>query len=225
MTAKVRQWIGRSMRRLLRNRIVTVRKLNIKEADLSLPRAKQSVQSIDVKYRIGTIEDLDSLTPELGYTEARKAQAKADIESGDVMAVGVHQGKGVSFGWISFRELQIYNTKLPLGPGWAAGGKGVLTIPEYRGKGINNGSGAFRWHLARERGVRKTIAWDVSSHEVWDHKAAAGTSSHRRIGKMWTVLLFQRWRFTRIPAWLPAYLLTDVRDTTGVRAEEFSEAH
>ena len=78
-------------------RIVWVDVLVITEHDLTQRRDRKP-PSITVEFRVGTFEDLDSLTPELGYSDKVKAQAKEDMEAGDIMSVGIHEGEIVHVG-------------------------------------------------------------------------------------------------------------------------------
>ena len=168
---------------------------------------EERLPSISVEFRQATPEDIDLLTlEEHGYGETEKSRAKRRLEEGELCTIGVHQGKIIFITWIYFKEFEYAGATLPLGPGWADADD-TRTVEKYRSKGLAQAGTYYGSTLSRSKGVKRHISWvDVRNRTSL---VAFRKTPLRIIGTMWTVLLFRRWRFTRVPKWLGLYLLSE----------------
>ena len=203
--------VGGFLWRLSRG-VVAYNKAFVFVRDLGLAM-EERVPFISVAFRVATPQDIDSLTAqEHGYGEVETERAKRRVEEGQLCTIGVHEGKIIFITWIYFGQFEYAGVTLPLGPGWAHPGD-TRMVEQYRNKGLAQAGNYYCSSLARSKCAKRYVSWvDVRNRASL---LAFRKTGSRNIGTMWTVLLLRRWRFTRVPKWLEAYLLSEPgRSTT-----------
>ncbi|MCI0545999.1 MAG: hypothetical protein L0027_01805 [Candidatus Rokubacteria bacterium] len=154
----VRGLAARAGRKLL-DPLVRVRRLFFFEMDLTRPFPRVEPRA-PLEMRVATREDLETFAGALAGLGVGRAEARRQMDAGDVCTLGLVRGELVHVAWVSFRSPWIdeIGVRLELGPGESCG-YGAVTAPEWRGLGIQPAGALFRNACQRARGSTRHISW------------------------------------------------------------------
>ena len=175
------------------------------ERDLAVPAGERPT-AIPIEFRLAKLEDLPQFVDEEGRPLSQKDREKAQLRltRGDWCVVGLHSGKIVSYGWISFCSAQIFGTsRSKLGPGWAYLYK-EYTVRSFRGNGLHQALLAYRIGYLKSSGFNRVVTVVHTKNFVALHnQQKAGTRVIKRFRRL---RILECVEFVRVPRWLTSYL-------------------
>lgn len=184
-----------TFQRILRQ-FVSYKRYDVLRRDLRQP-VEVREPSIDVKWRPGTADDVDRLTPEdHNCDEARAAELKRQLAIGSKMVIAEHEGEIVHLGFVHFKYLADSGFQIELAPNVCVL-HDVRTVDRFRGKGLQLAGSKRRRDAAVEAGAD----WAVSVVEAWNSVSLRNSvrGGMDVFGRIHSLRLLRWFYFVRVP--------------------------
>ncbi len=191
--AKVRQvlrWEGiyglfrRAVRKSL-GRVIRIQRVFFFETDLTKPLPIVRAR-VPLEIRVATRQDLEAFADNLEVAGFDRQEVRRRLECGDVATLALSGGRLANVGWITFSSPSIteLGVSLLLDADEVCGYDAV-TLPEWRGYGIQAAAANFRNHYERARGCTRHISW-ARSENVQSLKSIAKLG-RKRTKTVWSI--------------------------------------